>query len=403
VGEPAQDEVRTLLAALSKATGDGRLSDLEDRVLARIEPRTDMARWADSGAMALTGSADGPPRAPDAPVASRVAAAGAVFGELAAQRGQDVDLDAPALLAGRAALRNLDRQGAVSVGGACRLLPAHDGWVAVSLNRPDDWELLPALFRRDVNDWSGVADAVAEAHAGELAARAGDLGLAVGVLPAGPQPADEQYLSRSAAPWVITPGSGPPPTGLRVVDLSALWAGPLCAWLLHRAGADVTTVESTSRPDGARRGDPALHRLLHTGHTMQRSLDFGTRDGRDALHDLVADADIVITAARPRALHPLGLDPFTWVEQRPGLTWVAVTAYGLTGPWCNRVGYGDDTAVAGGLVVRGSTPMFCADAIADPLTGVYAAVAALAVAASGGGVIDVALRDVAAHVARAAP
>ena len=383
---------------LADVTGDGGLPALEAAALARVEPRTDLARWADSGAMDLTGRPDGPPLAPGPPVASRLAAAGAVLCELSTQRGHPVDLDAPALLGERAALRagGLGRQGNVSAGGGCRLLPARDGWVAVSLNRPDDWELLPALFRTAVTDWPGVEAAIAATPVAELSERATDLGLAVGVLPSGPQPEDEQTRD---GPWVITPTPGPAraTAGLRVVDISALWAGPLCASLLHHAGAHVTTVESPSRPDGSRRGDPLMHRLLHAGHTM-RSIDISA--GREELHGLIADADVVITSARPRALHQLGLDPFTWLDRRPGLTWVAVTAYGLTGPWCNRVGYGDDAAVAGGLVVREPTPMFCADAVADPVTGVYATVAALAVASTGGGVIDVALRDVAAHVAR---
>ncbi|MDT7571114.1 MAG: hypothetical protein QOE05_1288, partial [Actinomycetota bacterium] len=83
------------------------------------------------------------------------------------------------------------------------------------------------------------------------------------------------------------------------------------------------------------------------------------------------------------------------------------TGYGLTGPWCNRVAYGDDAAAAGGLVVRGAAaggePLFCADAVADPATGLYAAIAAIACATSGGGVVDVALRDVAAHLAAGPP
>jgi crotonobetainyl-CoA:carnitine CoA-transferase CaiB-like acyl-CoA transferase len=402
VDEPAREELQRLLHALAAATGDHTVPGLEAGALARVTPQADLTRWADSGGMSLSGWPDGPPMAPGPPVASRLAAAGAVFSELSERRGYPVDVDAPALLGERAALRGLDRQGNISAGGGCRLLAARDGWVAVSLNRPDDWELLPALFRTAVTGWPGVETAVGTACVADLSARAGELGLAVGVLPAGAQPEDEQYRSRrSDGPWIITAGaqSSRPPGALRAVDLSALWAGPLCASLLRHAGLDVTTVESTSRPDGARRGDPLLHRLLHAGHTM-RSVDPSSADGLDALHDLVMNADVVVTSARPRALQQLGLDPFTWLDRKPGLTWVAITAYGLTGPWCNRIGYGDDCAVAGGLVIREATPMFCSDAAADPVAGIYAAVAALAVAASGGGVVDVALRDVAAHVAR---
>ena len=400
--EPASAEVQALLNALADATGDRTLHELRAGALARLVPGPDLARWADSGAMALTGRSDGPPLALAAPVASRLCAAAAVLAELSARGTHSVDVDAPALLGERAALRDLGRNGSTSVGGGCRLLSARDGWVACSLNRPDDWELLPALFRTDVADWSAVETAMAATRVSDLTSRAGELGLAFGALASGTRLEDEQAGGRrSDLPWVITAGGrGMRASGaLRVLDLSALWAGPLCASLLRSSGADVTTVESTGRPDGARRGDPALHRLLHAGHTMAL-LDLRSHSDVGALHEMLMDADIVITAARPRALHQLGLDPFAWLERKPRLTWVAITAYGLTGPWSNRVGYGDDTAVAGGLVIREPTPMFCADAVADPVTGIYAAVAALGVAHAGGGVIDVAMRDAAAHVAR---
>jgi crotonobetainyl-CoA:carnitine CoA-transferase CaiB-like acyl-CoA transferase len=183
-----------------------------------------------------------------------------------------------------------------------------------------------------------------------------------------------------------------------VLDLSSLWAGPLCAHLLSGFGADVITLDSVARPDGARLGDAQLFELLHRG-TTARPVDLRTSEGRAELRSLIDAADIVITSARPRALQQLGLWPADEVTRRPGLTWVAITGYGLTGPWCNRVAYGDDAAAAGGLVVSGEQPVFCADAAADPATGLYSAIAAIACATSGGGVVDVALRDVAAHLA----
>jgi crotonobetainyl-CoA:carnitine CoA-transferase CaiB-like acyl-CoA transferase len=244
---------------------------------------------------------------------------------------------------------------------------------------------------------------VSATSAADLAARAGELGLAVGVLPDGDEPSDPQWHARrnQNGPCVIhrSTSSGNSRPLRRVVDLSALWAGPLCTSLLRRAGAQVVTVESTSRPDGARRGDPELHRLLHDGNAFV-TLDFVDPAGRAELLRLVGEADIVVSSARMRALQQLALDPFELVERRPGLAWVGISAYGLTGPWRNRIGYGDDTAVAGGLVTREPTPAFWSDAAADPITGLYAAIAALEVSASGGGVVDAALRDAAAHVAR---
>ncbi len=83
----------------------------------------------------------------------------------------------------------------------------------------------------------------------------------------------------------------------------------------------------------------------------------------------------------------LGLDAGDFLTGGPGRTWVSITGYGRSGHRSGRVAFGDDAAVAGGLVGRdpNGDPVFCADAIADPVTGVLAAVAALASVTSGGG------------------
>ena len=302
---------------------------------------------------------------------------------VSARMGQRVGVDVRELLN----QRGLAPRGTVSANGSCRLLPTKDSWIALSLSRPDDWDLLPALFHTDVDDWDWdtVAASVTTAVGSDLDAAATELGLALAVLPAKPPPVDR--------PWRITPTGdrATQPRVERVVDLSALWAGPLCASLLRRAGAHVLTVQSTSRPDNGR--------VYEADDYV--SLDFRSTDGLAELRRLIQNADVVITAARLRALHGLGLDPGALTQSKPGLTWVAITAYGLTGPWNNRIGYGDDTAVAAGLVKRGPTPAFIGDAIADPITGLYGALAALEVASAGGGVVDIALRDTAAYVARA--
>ena len=148
---------------------------------------------------------------------------------------------------------------------------------------------------------------------------------------------------------------------------------------------------------------------LHAGH---RSLaaDFGTREGRAALAALLEVADVVIEASRPRALAALGLAP-DMIPHRPGQVWLSITGYGRALP--GLVAFGDDAAVAGGLVgwVSGAgtgdgtegaspEPVFCADAIADPLAGACGALAvALSRSAGGGELIDLPMRDVAAAFA----
>ena len=108
----------------------------------------------------------------------------------------------------------------------------------------------------------------------------------------------------------------------------------------------VIKVESPARPDGARFGNREFFDWLHAGH---RSLaaDFGTREGRAALAALLEAADVVIEASRPRALAALGLAP-DMIPHRPGQVWLSITGYGRATP--ERVAFGDDAAVAGGLV-----------------------------------------------------
>ena len=102
--------------------------------------------------------------------------------------------------------------------------------------------------------------------------------------------------------------------GLLVVDLSALWAGPLCGDLLAAAGATVVKVESPSRPDGARRGPAAFFDLLNW-RKQSVALDLQRAEGPRLLHALVQRADVVIEASRPRALAQLGISARRLVER----------------------------------------------------------------------------------------
>jgi crotonobetainyl-CoA:carnitine CoA-transferase CaiB-like acyl-CoA transferase len=132
------------------------------------------------------------------------------------------------------------------------------------------------------------------------------------------------------------------------------------------------------------------------------ALDFGTDAGRAQLHRLVERADIVVESARPRALAQLGINAAALVGSLPGLIWVSVTGYGRSEPGAGWVAFGDDAGAAAGLAIAtgppGGPPLFCGDAIADPLTGLHAAVSAIASWNGGGGhLLDLALCDVAAH------
>ncbi|MGC2378495.1 MAG: CoA transferase, partial [Mycobacterium sp.] len=182
--------------------------------------------------------------------------------------------------------------------------------------------------------------------------------------------------------------------GLLVADLSSLWAGPLCAQLLACAGATVVKVESRSRPDGTRRGEPAFFDWMNSGKLCYAA-DFD-RDS-DALRRLLAAADIVIEGSRPAALRrrKLSVDD---VPARTGRIWLRINGY-RDQP--DRPAFGDDAAVAGGLVgAAADGPVFCGDAIADPLSGLEAARAVGESLRRGGGeVIDVSMAQVAARYA----
>jgi len=343
------------------------------------------ADWARSGLVALTGRADGPPLIPPGRAATVAAELAARFAAITG-----VHVDGARLLSERAALTGQRRRGTVSVGGSCRLLPARDGWAAVSCARPDDAALLGALAGQDAGDdpWSAVTRWLGGHTGPELAERAEMLGIAASpVLPVRPAPA-------AACPPTsarVRPPAARPLAGRLVADFSALWAGPLCAHLLGLAGARVVKVETPWRPDGARRGNAAFYRLLHAGHRSV-ILDPHTSHGREAMAALVQAADVVVESSRPRALAGFGLDAHRAAAD--GTTWVSITAYGRAS---NRVGFGDDVAAGAGLVARDADgrPLFCGDAIADPLTGLAAAVLAAA-APAGGALLDIAMSDVVA-------
>lgn len=312
-------------------------------------------------------------------------------------------LDALALLGERAAHMALWRRGTTSCGGSCHLLPSKDGSVvAVSLARDDDFDAVPAWLELPETPtsppaiWSAVEDALAQRDADDLLARAALLGLPV-----------SRVGEASDHPGVVRVPLGAAPArdlgdleGVVVVDLSALWAGPLCGDLLAAAGATVIKVESTGRPDGARRGPAGFFDLMN-GRKRSVALDFRNREGIATLRALVKRADVVLEASRPRALEQLGIVAQDQVAAGGPQVWISITGYGRSGEGRARVAFGDDAAAGGGLVVwHAGTAMFCADAVADPITGLAAARACLDALASGGRwLLDVSMAGVCASLA----
>ncbi|KUI00726.1 CoA transferase [Mycobacterium sp. IS-3022] len=303
-----------------------------------------------------------------------------------------VTVDAAELIGGRAALLGLSPNGRVSAGGATRLMSSRDGWCALTLSRPDDFDAVPALLGADgVDDpWPAVERWVADRDCADVTERARLLGLPVAALAETPAEPARVYPFGAAT---ATRG----PAGLLVADLSAMWAGPLCAQLLSLAGATVVKVESAARPDGARSGPQPFFDWMNAGK-LSYVVDFDEPAG---LRALLAAADVVIESSRPAALARRGLAP-TDVLPRDGRVWLRVTGHGADGDRANWVAFGDDAAVSGGLVCGGTDdPVFCGDAIADPLTGLEAASAVVQSLRSGGGeLIEMSMAAVAATYAQ---
>lgn len=358
-----------------------------------------VVRWARMGAQALTGPASGPPLLPPGPWAGRIDRVVAALAELTARRGARVDVDPRWLLASRAEETGWTRRGTVSANGSARLIATADGVAAVNLARPDDRDVLPAVLAAPVpagSEWCHLSAWARNRPASEVVDALQVVGVPASVL-GGHADAAALRVRHAGEPAAGRPAAAP-----LVVDFSAMWAGPLTAHLLHRAGARVVTVEDPRRPDGARGGPPRFYAELHRGHEL-RAVALRSGSARDELAALVETADIVIEASRPRALRGLGLHAEEWLAAAPGRTWVSVTGYGREAYNGMRVAFGDDAAVAGGLVARAAdgTPAFAGDAIADPLTGLWAGTAAVASWTAGGGhLLDVSMAGVAAEVAR---
>jgi hypothetical protein len=349
-----------------------------------LSPMPAAADWARSGAMALTGRAEGPPRLSPGSPASVVRGALEVFNhfiEHPVTVGSQV-------LGEHAALNGLTRQAPMSVGGRFRALRSLDGWIGLSLARESDVDLLPALTRSSVrgDPWTAVAAWLATQKSSVAEGRLRLLGLPASII-------GDSVPKSTRSGVLVTSGrrraqrASPP----LVVDLTSLWAGPLCANLLGLAGARVIKVESHDRPDGGRSGSARFFNLLH-GHHQSVALDF-PRDA-DKLRGLLRRADVVLEASRPRALEQLGVVAGELVDE--GVTWVSVSAYGRRGTDGMRVGFGDDVAAGAGLTVKhGVTPYPVGDAISDPLTGVYAAAcAAVALRSERSCLLDVSMHDV---------
>jgi hypothetical protein len=310
-------------------------------------------------------------------------------------------LDTPALLSERAAIGGLTRQGTTTAGGSGRLIAARHGHLALNLPRDDDWRLLPAWLETEIGierpRWDAIANLIASREVDALVERGRLMGLAVADAPERPLANRPLFTASHVTTRPKRPASRP----VRLLDLSTLWAGPLASSLLAMAGFEVLKIESPERPDGARKGPRPFFDLMNGGKGAC-TLDLRRAADCTSFERLLEGADVVLESARPRALSQLGFDASHWLKGAPGRIWASITGYGRAHEW---IAFGDDAAVAAGLAFppdedggkSRATPCFCADAIADPLTGLHAAATILAHWQAGrGGLLEFSLVDVAA-------
>ena len=145
-----------------------------------------------------------------------------------------------------------------------------------------------------------------------------------------------------------------PLSGLKVIEMGTLIAGPYCARLLAEFGADVVKVETPGEGDPLRKW-----RKLHEGNSLwwyaqarnkkSLTLDLKHAEAQEIVRKLAADADIVVENFRPGALEKWGLGWETLSALNPGLIMVRLSGFGQTGPYRDRAGFGAIAEALGGL------------------------------------------------------
>jgi crotonobetainyl-CoA:carnitine CoA-transferase CaiB-like acyl-CoA transferase len=227
-------------------------------------------------------------------------------------------------------------------------------WVRLHTNLPHHCSGLLALLRcehdpkavqRTLEDWKAekLEDAAAEAGLVVTACRsfaewdAHPQGQAVASLPLF---TIEQIGDSPAKPL---PAAERPLSGIKVLDLTRIIAGPVCGRTLAAHGADVLLITAKHLPS-------MLPLVIDTGRgKLSASLDLRESSARDTLAGLVRDADIFIQGYRPGAIAAHGFGPQEAARLRPGIVYVSLCAYSHEGPWAKRRGFDSLVQTASGL------------------------------------------------------
>jgi crotonobetainyl-CoA:carnitine CoA-transferase CaiB-like acyl-CoA transferase len=145
------------------------------------------------------------------------------------------------------------------------------------------------------------------------------------------------------APARKLPAAERPLSGIKVLDLTRIIAGPVCGRTLAAHGADVLLVTASHLPG-------MLPLVIDTGRgKLSTSIDLREASGRETLAALVRDADVFVQGYRPGAIAAFGFGPEEVAKLRPGIVYVSLCAYGNDGPWAKRRGFDSLVQTASGL------------------------------------------------------
>ncbi|MEM8774762.1 MAG: CaiB/BaiF CoA-transferase family protein [Pseudomonadota bacterium] len=181
-----------------------------------------------------------------------------------------------------------------------------------------------------------------------------------------------------------------PLTGVKVIELARILAGPWAGQTLSDLGAEVIKVESPEGDDTRQWGPPFIEREDDTAaayyHSCNRgkqsvTVDFRTDEGQARVRDMVRGADILIENFKVGGLKKYGLDYQSLAEINPRLIYCSITGFGQDGPYAHRPGYDYIIQGMSGLMSvtgePGRQPVKVGVAVADIFTGVYATTAIL--------------------------
>jgi len=149
-----------------------------------------------------------------------------------------------------------------------------------------------------------------------------------------------------------------PLSGITVLDLTHVLAGPFCTQIMGDLGAEVIKIERPGIGDQTRRMPPhfvgekkqSAYFLAINRNKKSLTLDLKSPEGKEIFYDLTKRADVVINNFTPGTMEKLGLGYETLKEINPGIVWASITGYGQTGPYRDRPTYDIIVQAIGGLM-----------------------------------------------------